>query len=259
MKLQLVPAKQGLQWVRMGIRTFFRQPLALSGLFFMFLAAASLLSIVPLVGNLIALVLLPGFTAGFMAASREAHQGRFPMPWLLVTAFRQGQLPLRSILGLGALYAVCILAVLGLSALVDGGHFAKMYLLGGELTSDVLRDDSFLAAALMASLLYIPVSLMFWHAPALVLWHRVPAVKSVFFSLMACRRNLGAFVVYGLAWTGVFLVSSMAVAILATLLSDPGLAGAIMLPAALLLAAMFFSSLYFTFVDSFETPPGETP
>ncbi len=259
MKLQLVPAKHGVQWVKLGMRTFFRQPLALSGLFFMFLAVASLLSLVPLVGNLLALVLLPGITVGFMAASRDAHEGRFPMPWVLITAFRQGKPALQAMLTLGALYAVCIIAVLGVSALVDGGHFANIYLFGGNLSADVLKDDRFLAATALAALLYVPVSLMFWHAPALVLWHQVPPVKSVFFSLMACRRNVGAFVVYGLAWAGVFLGSSIAVATVATLFADPSMAAAIMMPMALLLASMFFSSLYFTFADSFEAPSGDTP
>ncbi|OYU42549.1 MAG: hypothetical protein CFE44_23360, partial [Burkholderiales bacterium PBB4] len=90
MKLHPVPAGQGVQWMRQGVRTFFRQPLAMSGLFFIFLALASVFSLIPGIGNLIALVLLPGITAGFMAASREAHEGRFPMPWVLITAFRQG-------------------------------------------------------------------------------------------------------------------------------------------------------------------------
>ena len=33
-KLNIVPARTGLQWVKLGIRTFLRQPLALAGLFF---------------------------------------------------------------------------------------------------------------------------------------------------------------------------------------------------------------------------------
>ena len=38
MKLNLVDAKTGTVWVRQGIRAFWKQPLALSGLFFMFMA-----------------------------------------------------------------------------------------------------------------------------------------------------------------------------------------------------------------------------
>ncbi len=80
MKLHIVPARTGIAWVRLGIKTFFRQPLALSGLFFMFLAVMSLASMVPVVGLALAMALLPACTLGLMAASKEAADGRFPMP-----------------------------------------------------------------------------------------------------------------------------------------------------------------------------------
>jgi hypothetical protein len=59
MKLNIVPAKQGLVWVRQGIRTFWRQPLAFTGLFFLFMASVSVLSMVPLIGAALALLALP--------------------------------------------------------------------------------------------------------------------------------------------------------------------------------------------------------
>lgn len=259
MKLNLVPARRGTQWVRMGVRTFFRQPLALSGLFFMFLALASILSLIPVIGNLMALVLLPGITAGFIAASREAHEGRFPMPWVLIAAFRQGKSSLQAILTLGAMYAVAIVLAMGASALVDGGQFARIYLMGGNLTVELVKDDSFVMAALLATVLYTPISLLFWHAPALVHWHGVAPVKSVFFSFMACRRNLAAFMVYGLAWMGLTMATGMVVAMIGGVLGDAGILGAIMMPTMMLIAAMFFTSQYFTFVDSFDIPTGEAP
>ena len=258
MKLNLLPARQGTQWVRMGVRTFFRQPLALSGLFFMFLALASILNLIPIIGNLIALVLLPGITAGFMVASREANEGRFPMPWVLITAFRQGKASLQAILTLGALYAVAIVLAMGASALVDGGQFANIYLLGGNLSVELVKDDSFLMAALLATALYTPISLLFWHAPALVFWHGVTPAKSVFFSFMACRKNLGAFFIFGLAWIGLSMATGMVVAMVGSLVADASTVGAIMMPAMMLIAAMFFTSQYFTFVDSFDITTGET-
>ena len=39
MKLHIVPARTGLEWVRLGIRVFWRQPMALAALFFMTMAA----------------------------------------------------------------------------------------------------------------------------------------------------------------------------------------------------------------------------
>ena len=88
MKLNIVPARTGLLWVKLGIKTFFGQPLAMSGLFFMFMAVLSLASLVPFVGSALALALLPAATLGLMAATQEASKGKFPMPSILISAFR---------------------------------------------------------------------------------------------------------------------------------------------------------------------------
>jgi hypothetical protein len=87
-------------------------------------------------------------------------------------------------------------------------------------------------------------------------WHGVPPVKALFFSLVACVRNFGAFTVFGLAWMGVFLAVGMVVALVTGLLSLAigTAAGGIMVGAAMVLAAMFFSSVVFTFRDCFEPP-----
>ena len=50
MKLNLVPATQGALWARLGMRVFWRQPLAFTGLFFIFMTVLSLCSLVPVVG-----------------------------------------------------------------------------------------------------------------------------------------------------------------------------------------------------------------
>ena len=107
--------------------------------------------------------------------------------------------------------------------------------------------------------LYLPLSLMFWHAPALVHWHGVTPVKSVFFSFMACYKNFGAFTVYGLVWVGVFLVAMLIVGVAAAVLGNPTFAGLAMFPIALVFFAMFFTSIYFTFRDSFEATSGDAP
>jgi hypothetical protein len=43
------------------------------------------------------------------------------------------------------------------------------------------------------------------------------------------------------------------------LLGQPGLAADLLFPALLLLASMFFTSLYFTFQDTFGPPPTSLP
>ena len=259
MKLNLVPARQGTQWVKLGIQTFFRQPLALAGLFFMFLAVISVVNLVPVVGNILAMTLLPAATLGLMAAGREATDGKFPMPSILLSGFRAGRKELVAMLTLGALYALSIVVVLGLSALIDGGQFAKLYLGGASMTAEILKEADFQWAVMFSSALFIPVSLLFWHAPALVHWHGEPPIKSLFFSFVACMRNFGAMTVYSLTWLGVFVLVSIAVSLIAALTGSVELVATLMYPAAMVLAAMFFTSLYFTFRDNFSTIVEATP
>jgi hypothetical protein len=257
MKLQIVPAKQGLLWVKQGIRTFWRQPLAFTGLFFLFMAWVSVLSMVPFIGAALALLVLPAATLGLMVATEQAASGKFPMPTVMLVAFRAGQQRLKAMLLLGVLYALSFLAVMAISALVDGGGFAKVYLANAPITPEVVNDADFQAAMWLTTILYVPLSMLFWHAPALVHWHGVPPVKSLFFSGIACWRNLGAFAVYLLAWAGVFVAGAMVILLISSALGGNDLSAAVLMPGALLMAAMFFASVYFSVKDCFELPePG---
>jgi len=259
MKLNILPARTGLTWVKLGIQTFWRQPLAMSGLFFMFMALISVASMVPYVGSALALAVLPSATLGLMAATREVTLDRFPMPMILFTAFRAGAKTVRAMLLLGLVYAASFLAIMALSTLFDGGTFAQLYLMGGEVTEEVVKQPGFQRAMWISTLLYLPLSMLFWHAPALVYWYGVPPVKSLFFSLVACSRNFGAWLVYSLAWAGLFVLSALVVMVLVNLLGNAEWAALALMPMALVLAAMFLTSVYFTVRDSFLTPESETP
>jgi hypothetical protein len=95
--------------------------------------------------------------------------------------------------------------------------------------------------------------LMFWHAPALVHWHAVSPIKALFFSLVACFRNFAAMVVYFFMWLAVFSLGGLVLTLVAVATGSEAAVSFVMLPAALLMAAMFFSSIYFTFKGSFIT------
>jgi hypothetical protein len=246
MKLNIVPARTGIQWVKLGVQTFFKQPLALTGLFFMYTASATLLSLIPYVGLILALAIVPAATLGLMAATQEAVKGRFPMPTVLISAFRADRQRLRAMLVLGLLYAAACVAVMALvPLLVDVPQTP------GPSTAEAVLTPQFQMPILVGMALYLPVSLMFWHAPALVHWHGISPVKSLFFSTVACLRNGKALLMFGLGWMGIIFLGSLMIGAVAVATGNPQFAGAALMPLGLLITAMFSTSLYFTFRDSF--------
>ena len=259
MKLQIVPPGTGLQWVLQGLRTFRSQPLALAALFFLGMASMSLISAVPLIGPVIALALLPCISLSMMVAASEAAHGRKPTPALLLVSFRSGSQHLHSMLILGGLYAAGFLLIIGASSLVDGGTFASVYLGQTPMTRELAEEPEFQSAMWLSMFLYLPLSLAFWHAPALIHWHGISPVKSLFFSFVGCIRNIGAYLVFGVCWIGVFIVSGMALAIVTGILAMliGSIAGGLMVATALMLAAIFFTSIVFTFRDSFSPPDAD--
>jgi hypothetical protein len=262
MKLQIVPAGTGMTWAKLGVQTFFKQPLGIGGLFLMFMLAITLLSSIPFIGKALALMLLPAATLGLMVGTLDVVRGKFPMPSVLATAFRAGRERMIAMLLLGAVYAVAFLALIALTVLVDGGEFAKFYLLGEMPNEITLMQTNFSSAYWLAVILHIPLSMMFWHAPALVHWHNVAPVKALFFSLMACLRNIGAYFMYMLAWFSAMLIGSLMVMSMLSLFGVPTTAIlAWSVPFMLCLGAMFFASIYFTFRDTFihADPPEAEP
>jgi hypothetical protein len=252
MKLNIVPARTGVLWVRLGLQTFMKQPLALAALVFMYSTIAVAMLIIPLIGPFLMMGLVPMGTLGLMAATKVAETRAFPMPAVLLTAFRASRDRVRAMFVLGALYAASLLLIaLFLSWLIDVPTTDKG-------PAEIVESPEFRMLMLGSAVLYLPVSLAFWHAPALVHWHGVPPIKSLFFSFVACIRNARAFTMYGLAWLGV-IAAIVAASAIAGLVS-PWLGGVVFGAASTLASIAFYISIWFTFRDSFvqtDDTPGE--
>jgi hypothetical protein len=256
--LNVVPARTGIAWVKQGIKTFFKQPLALGGLFFMNFGLSQLVAMLPFVGVFAAIVLIPALNLGLLAATRAADEGTFPMPKTLFEAFRFGSEKIKAIVQLGLMYLVGILAVVSVFSLLFSFQPDAMSSKDpAEIAKNMLNGDFFIALAI-AFLTYIPLGAAFWHAPALVFWHGVKPIKAVFFSAVACYRNFSAMMIYFMSWLAVFLIGGLVLSIVAGITGSESAVTLIMLPIGLMMAAMFFSSIYFTFKDSFITPPTQT-
>lgn len=258
MKLHHVPASAGWLWVRLGIRTFWRQPLALMGLSLMFVMAASLLALLPVVGALLIFVLTPGVWAGMLQATRTAHQGQFPMPNTLVAAFRGPREHAKAMLSLGSLYAVALVVTVLLTMVafvVTNGDLDILHN-AANLTVEQLENANIELGVLTYTVLFSALVLVFAQAAALAHWHGVSPAKSLFFSFMACWSNKGAIVMYYLAWMAVFLLAGLGLELLGHLLPTQVMA-TLTLPLAMLMSAMFLCSVFFVFRDSFSTDDGQ--
>jgi hypothetical protein len=191
---------------------------------------------------------VPAATLGLMAATAEAASGRFPMPTVLISAFRAGKQRARAMLMLGALYTVGSLIASLLGNLLAGAPVAA--------TAETPQLDPRLLVVL---LLHSPLIVLFWHAPALVHWHGISPAKSLFFSAVAVFRNFGALLMFGIAWLAVFMALGFVFSTLGMLIGGVAVARSVMMPTVLLLVAMFSTSLYFTFRDSFQADEEAAP
>lgn len=274
MKLNLVPARTGATWVRLGLKTFWRQPLAFISLFFLLMALISTASLLPLLGSVLAPVLLPFMTLGLMVATSIAytdnaegvgtagHAQRPTGSAMFVAVITAMRTEWRSLVKLGVISAVYFVFAVLLTSFIDGGQLAKAYLLDEALTPEIMASSDFQVARMFLMCLNLPLSLAMWHAPALVHWHGVEPVKSIFFSVVAVFRNFGAYALFGLAWLGVFLLAGIGMGLVATVLIGVGSVGGggaaaaignvLIVGSALVLAAMSMSSTWFTFRDSFD-------
>jgi hypothetical protein len=260
MKLQLVPASRGATWVRQGFGVFFSRPLSFMGLFGVLVLGMLLAQLLPWVGTVLFWASLPLVTLGFMMATQQVLQGQFPTPRIFVAPLRGNPVRARALWQLGALYAVGMLIVVGVHAWIDGGRMDAFQTAAtsGKATPESLApllSDGRLQLSLLwfagaAALLSLP----FWHAPALVHWGGHSVAKALFFSTVACWRNKGAFLVYGLTGLGVVVAFALVSSIMFALLGTPNMAALAMMPAVLVFTAVFYASLFFTFADCFELP-----
>ena len=258
--MNTVPAGCGWKWVVTGFALFRKKPAMWAFLVFSYIMLMQLLGMIPLLGWLAATVLIPVFSASFMIVSRELDQGKKLGFALLFSGFRSN---LPALLTQGGLYLASALAILGLSALVDGGALWRLMMLGESPPAQALEDGSLAGAAALAGTLYLPVLAAFWFAPALSAWRNLPAVQALFYSFFASMRNWRAFLAYGLAVVLLGLICSFALFVLALLLR--GLLGdksqnaflLIVLPVMLTYVPTLFASFYASYRDIF--PPDAAP
>ncbi|MEW6342513.1 MAG: BPSS1780 family membrane protein [Paraburkholderia sp.] len=260
MQLIEVPAKAGYVWFRQGIWLFRKNPLAFLTLIFAYLLVVTLIEQIPFVGGVLPLALVPGVAVGFMAACRDTIAGKPVFPTILVDGFRSyGAVAAKRLLALGGLYVVAMALVLAGSALADDGTLLRFALGTSAQDPEALANTNIMSGMLAAFAFSIPVAMLYWFAPILAAWHDVQPLKAMFFSVVSCWRNRGAFIVFGVLWIALSMTVSLGVMALMATLGAADYAPAVMLLASVILITMFYCSLYATYRGCFGVQTPDAP
>ena len=103
------------------------------------------------------------------------------------------------------------------------------------------------APLILFASLYAIIASLFWYAPVLSGWYDTSLIQSLFYSWIACWRNKGAFVIYGLLWLGIFF----GIDLLAGLMISAGISESIALTLQMPLNIVGVSVLYCSFYPNF--------
>lgn len=201
--------------------------------------------IIPILGPLLFNLLSPVFFAGLMIGCRALERdGELEISHLF-SGFRQQA---ASLVTVGGVYLVGTIVVFGLVYLsADGARLPALMSKPGtdpETIRGALRDLA-LAFAIGAAA-YLPLFMLVWFAPLLVVFDGLVPLEAMKLSFAACFKNVGAFLVYGVAILGLWFVLSLPAVL--------GAAGAVLVIA--LVAAsipVLFCSIYASYRDIFAS------
>lgn len=196
MTAKKVAAGQGWQWIAQALDVLKKHPVP-------FLAMGlimGIISVIPVLGGLVVLILGPALIAGTCYAAQQADQGKTPEIGHLFRGFQESD-------RIGSLIALCIPTVVGL---VTMGILAGIFLAGAFVSAGAGFMDQaqanpmvLLTAMGASALLLVPLliiiglaiyALLFFAIPRTLL-ERPDAFANMKESLAACRSNFGAFIV----------------------------------------------------------------
>lgn len=251
--MEKLPAKSGWLWVKEGFALFRKQPAEMSTLFMAYMFLMLVVGLVPLLGQVLPLFLVPIFSIGFLQACANIERGQRVFPNLLLTGFRS---PARNrLLQLGVLYLLAAILAVAVSSIIDGGVFWQAMSGQRGLEAETVRDSNMVLAMLFAATVYTPAAMAFWYAAPLIAWQEMGVAKAIFYSFFAVRRQGRAFLVYGLAWValGVFL-PVLASLVTALLFEKAIITVMVLLPLSIVLTVVMYCSFYPTYTHVFGKP-----
>jgi hypothetical protein len=244
MEPRVVAAGRGWQWIIEGFALFRKRApvwIALTALLALLWAASLML---PVLGSLLFNLLSPALFAGLMIGCRALERGEDLKIMHLFAGFREQA---GALVTLGGVYLVGTILVFGLVLLnADVAQLtAVLSKPGADIETLRAATRGLAFALLVGATAYMPLLMLLWFAPLLVVFGRLAPLPAMKLSLAACFKNMLPFLVYGAAVLALWLAISLPAAF--------GAVGAV-LAVTLLVASVpvLFCSIYASYQDIFR-------
>lgn len=197
-----MPAITGWNWLKEGTGLFRKQPAALTTLLFANILFSLLISAVPLLGKMVAVVLIPSFSMAFMKACLMIENGERVTPAVLLTGFRKPVIVDLCKVGLIYLGASLLLTMLTKVAIDPGFWQQVSQPVDPNAPPRVHASD--LLAMIGIFILDVAVLIALAFAAPLTYWQKMSLGKATFYSFFAVLKNARVFIVLLLAWFAIF-------------------------------------------------------
>ena len=248
-----IPAKTGWEWIHTGFTIFRKRPFFLVNLLFLYMMAIVLVSMVPLVGQMLPVFTIAMFTFLFMNATLMVDRDQ---PLTLGALFSTlDKLTLFRLFALSGCYILFGLIVAGISTVLDDG--ALFALIMAREGAPALSDEQMTRAGYMALaiiVLYIPFFMLTWFAAPLIGWRQMGVPKAMFYSFFTVAHNWRPFVVYALCFLAVgFIIPGIVGGIIGPMLG--GIVGAFVIYIiSVTVTTVLYCSFYPTYRSIFGIP-----
>lgn len=198
------------------------------------------LAVIPVVGHLASQVLFPVFTGGLMLGCRAIDRGQPLTVNHLFAGFseRAGPLFVLGLLYTGIAIAI-VLTVAGILFVFFGtAVLTQLFRLSDPVAASAVIGGVLMVmmiGALLFMLLFLPLIMAVWFAPALVVLRGLEPWAAMKMSFSGCLRNVLPFLLYGLIGIVLAVVATIPLAL-----------------GWLVVAPLSFASIYTSYCDIFE-------
>jgi hypothetical protein len=249
-----LPARTGWEWLKQGIGLFRKQPAALTTLLFANILFSIGLSAVPILGSVIAVVLIPSFSMAFMQACLMIENGDRVTPAVLLTGFRRPALAALCKLGLVYLGVSLLMMVITRLAIPPEVLMQMMPRPDAKTPPDI--QTSHMLALFGVFLMDVAVLVTLCFAAPLTYWKHMGPGKATFYSFFAVIRTARPFLVLLAAWFAIFF----GVCIIAALLfGDAALGRVVLMWLIFLFVLLLQCAMYAGYRTIFGKPYDKAP